>query len=47
MENAAPAPSCSVSDSHRRNVQANADADSANQQLQAAEQPEHDMFGGA
>ncbi|KAG1711849.1 hypothetical protein DVH05_009091 [Phytophthora capsici] len=45
MENAAPAPSCSVSGSQRRNVQAN-DAESSNQQVaEAQQQPEHDMFG--
>ncbi|KAE8906269.1 hypothetical protein PF005_g500 [Phytophthora fragariae] len=45
MENAAPAPSCSVSGSQRRNRAADADADSANQQAAGAQQPEHDIFG--
>ncbi|KAG6611632.1 DNA primase, UL52/UL70 type, Herpesviridae [Phytophthora cinnamomi] len=46
MENAAPAPSCSVSGSQRRDRAADADADSANQQAAGAQQqPEHDMFG--
>ncbi|POM78524.1 Hypothetical protein PHPALM_3939 [Phytophthora palmivora] len=43
MENAAPAPSCSVSGSQRRDRQT--DAESANQQAPNAQQPEHDMFG--
>ncbi|KAL4155090.1 hypothetical protein PRNP1_007204 [Phytophthora ramorum] len=46
MENAAPAPSCFVSGSQRRNRTDDTDADSANQQTpDAQQQPEHDMFG--